>query len=273
MVRARKGSRKVRNYQDLVRLARDAAERAACYIRQAQVPANPDDWARKSENDFVTQVDREAERLVAETLTAGEPGSTVLGEELSPNADRGGLVWVVDPLDGTTNFLHGYPQYAVSVGALADGTLVAGAVSDVVRGAAYTAARGAGAWCGETRLAVSRRTAPATALIGTGFPFRAMHFMPRYLRQFAAVSAATSGIRRAGAAALDLIDVAAGRLDAFWELDLAPWDVAAGTLIIREAGGVVTNVAGSDDVVHQGPIVAGNPGLHRWLLDIVSREA
>jgi len=259
----------VRNYQDLVRLAQAAAERAAAYIRQTKPLENPADWTRKGENDFVTIVDREAERLVSETLLAGGPGSTVIGEELSPGARTQGLAWVVDPLDGTTNFLHGYPQYAVSVGVLENATLVAGAVVDVPRATTYTATRGGGAWCNGTRLAVSRRSNAQESLIGTGFPFRTLHLMPAYLKQFVAISAATSGIRRAGAASLDLVDVAAGRLDAFWELDLSPWDVAAGTLMIREAGGVVSDTSGSDDVVRQGPIVAGNPALHPWLLGIV----
>ncbi|HEY2825002.1 MAG TPA: inositol monophosphatase family protein, partial [Gemmatimonadales bacterium] len=221
------------------------------------------------ENDFVTAVDREAERLVTEAVLAGEPGSAVLGEELTPTAARGGLVWVVDPLDGTTNFLHGYPQFAVSIGVLDGGTLVGGVVADVMRGVTYHAALGSGAWCGDQRLAVSDRALPATSLIGTGFPFRALHLMPQYLRHFEAISAATSGIRRAGAASLDLVDVAAGRLDGFWELDLAPWDVAAGSLMVREAGGIVTNTGGSDDVVQQGSIVAGNRAMHQWLMSVV----
>jgi myo-inositol-1(or 4)-monophosphatase len=273
MVWDQKESRKVPKYQDLVRLAQVAAERAAGYVRGVERPANPASWTRKAVNDFVTHVDREAERLVSETLLAGEPGSVVMGEELSPTRQAAGLLWVVDPLDGTTNYLHGYPQYAVSVGAVIDGVLAAGAVADVVRQVTYTGTRGGGAWCGGTRLSVSASTTPAAALIGTGFPFRTPDLLPRYLRQFAAVSGATSGIRRAGAAALDLIDVAAGRLDAFWELDLAAWDVAAGTLIVREAGGVVTDTSGSDDVVRQGPIVAGNPSMHQWLLDVVNRES
>lgn len=269
----RRGSRKVPNYQDLVHLAKAAAERAAGYVREARPLANPAEWTRKGENDFVTLVDREAERLVSETVLAGAPESVVLGEELSPTAKRDGLVWVVDPLDGTTNFLHGYPQYAVSIGVLDRGKLVAGVVVDITRAVTYSAVLGGGAWCGATRLRVSDRGAAATALIGTGFPFRTLNLMPAYLKQFAAITAATSGVRRAGAASLDLVDVAAGRLDAFWELDLAPWDVAAGTLIIREAGGVVTNTAGSHDVVQQGSIVAGNPALHAWLLEVVGQKA
>jgi myo-inositol-1(or 4)-monophosphatase len=172
-------------------------------------------------------------------------------------------------LDGTTNYLHGYPQYAVSIAALVDGELVAAVVLDVARNLVYHAWAGGGAWCGEERLAVSRVTEPSLSLIGTGFPFRVPHLLPRYLRHFAAVSAITSGIRRAGSASLDLVDVARGRFEGFWELDLAPWDLAAGVLLVREAGGIVTNVEGSADVVRQGSILAGNPATHAWLLDLL----
>ncbi len=256
-------------YQDLVRLARTAAERAARYVRQIERPAHPGGWDRKGQHDFVTLVDREAERLIAETLTGGEPGSVVLGEELSPDAGTAGLVWVVDPLDGTTNYLHGYPQYAVSIGVLAGGDLVAGVVTDIARDLTYHGSAGGGAWCGERKLRVSGITDPGLSLIGTGFPFRTPPDIPRYLRQFTAITVATSGIRRAGAASLDLIDVALGRLDGFWELSLAPWDVAAGTLLIREAGGLVTDLSGAGEVVRHGSIVAGNAGLHPWLRSVL----
>ncbi len=166
------------------------------------------------------------------------------------------MVWIVDPLDGTTNFLHGYPQYAVSIGALVGGALGVGVVHDVVRDRVYWGASGLGAWEGERRLQVSSLTEPRLALVGTGFPFKDLPLLRRYLDQFAAVMGATSGVRRAGAAALDLVDVAAGRLDCFWELTLAPWDVAAG-------------LDDSPDVLQHGSVVAGNPVLHRWLLDLV----
>jgi myo-inositol-1(or 4)-monophosphatase len=175
----------------------------------------------------------------------------------------------VDPLDGTTNFLHGYPQYAVSIGASVEGALRVGVVHDVTRDRAYWGASGLGAWEGDRRLQVSGLTEPRQALVGTGFPFKNLPLLRRYLDQFAAVMGATSGIRRAGAAALDLVDVAAGRLDCFWELTLAPWDVAAGVVLVREAGGVVTTLDGSPEVLQHGSIVAGNAALHRWLLDLV----
>jgi myo-inositol-1(or 4)-monophosphatase len=259
----------VRELKDLVDVARRAAARAAAELRRLTPPAEHD-WIEKGRHDFVTEADRRAEALISEALTRDVPGSTVVGEELSPDAARtGDVVWIVDPLDGTTNFLHGYPQYAVSIGALVDGALRVGAIHDIVRDVSYWGASGLGAWQEERRLSVSPLTEPRHALVGTGFPFKNLPVLRRYLDQFAAVMGATSGIRRAGSAALDLTDVAAGRLDCFWELTLAPWDVAAGVVLVREAGGTVTTLDGSPDMLHHGSVVAGNRALHRWLLDLV----
>ena len=259
----------MREFKDLVDVARRAAARAAAELRRITPPAE-EDWIEKGRHDFVTEADRRAEALISEALTSDVPGSTVVGEELSPDAARtGDVVWIVDPLDGTTNFLHGYPQYAVSIGALVDGALRVGAIHDIVRDVSYWGASGLGAWQEERRLSVSPLTEPRHALVGTGFPFKNLPVLRRYLDQFAAVMGATSGIRRAGSAALDLTDVAAGRLDCFWELTLAPWDVAAGVVLVREAGGTVTTLDGSPDMLHHGSVVAGNSALHRWLLDLL----
>ena len=251
---------------DLLHIAVGAAEGAATFIRETKRPADPAGWSRKGLNDFVTEVDREAERLIAEYLLERAPGSHVRGEELSPETDSDELVWVVDPLDGTTNYLHDYPAYAVSIAAVRRRVPEVGVVVDVPRERTYTAVSDGGAWHGDSRLRVSSVDDPTAALLGTGFPFKVPPLLPRYLAQFSALMHATSGIRRAGSAALDLVDVALGRLDGFWELQLAPWDVAAGTLLIREAGGLVTDTDGSHDVVRHGSIVAGNPAMHQWLL-------
>ena len=265
----------MREYNDLVKLAERAAVRAADYLRTA-VPPAVHTWTEKSQHDFVTEVDRAAESMIAEDILRDAPESVIVGEELSPQrVAQGELVWIVDPLDGTTNFLHGYPQYAVSIGCVADGKLVAGVVHDVCRKRTYTATRGGGAFEEDTRLSVSAVTDPRRALIGTGFPFKALNQLHVYLAQFAAVTGAASGIRRAGAAALDLVDVAAGRLDGFWELQLAPWDVAAGTLLIREAGGIVTRADGAAEVLRSpgdGSIVAGNAAMHKWLIDLIRKS-
>ena len=252
---------------DLLHLARTAAERAAGYLRGVERPAGPSGWMAKGSRDFVTEVDRTAERLVSEVLLAAEPGSRIVGEELQPEVVTGGLVWIVDPLDGTTNFLHDFPSYAVSVAGAVDGRLEVAAIVDVASGDSYTASRGGGAWQGERRLAVSAIRDPAFALIGTGFPFKDTSRIQEYLEQFRRVAGQTSGIRRPGAAALDLAHVAAGRFDGFWEQQLSAWDIAAGILLIREAGGVVTDLSGREVGIEHTGLVAGNPVIHRWLLD------
>jgi myo-inositol-1(or 4)-monophosphatase len=255
---------------DLLHLAKLAADQAGNYLRGVERPADPSGWTPKGTRDFVTEVDRAAERLIADVLLAAEPGSRMVGEELSPDLVHDGLVWIVDPLDGTTNFLHGFPSYAVSIAAAADGELQAAVVLQVPRQECYSAARGAGAWQGDRRLSVSPIKDPAFALIGTGFPFKDTASLGDYLSQFARVAAQTSGIRRPGSAALDLADVAAGRFDGFWEQRLSAWDIAAGVLLVREAGGVVTDFTGRGIGVEHGAVVAGNPAIHRWLLDLVS---
>jgi myo-inositol-1(or 4)-monophosphatase len=260
---------KILSTLDLLDVARAAAEAAAGYLRTVERPRDPGDWVLKGARDFVTDIDRTAERMIADVLLAAEPGARLVGEELAPELGTEGLVWVVDPLDGTTNFLHGVPAYAVSIAAAVDGVLEAGVVVHVPHGETYTARRGGGAWLGERRLEVSSIHEPGVALIGTGFPFRETDQLDLYLEQFRRVAARTSGIRRPGSAALDLADVAAGRVEAFWEQRLSAWDIAAGTLLVREAGGKVTDFAGRDVGVEHTGVVAGNPAMHAWLLELL----
>src|SRR5262245_56104385 len=254
---------------DLLHLADSAAKSAAEYLRGVERPRDPGEWSWKGARDFVTDVDRTAERLITEVLLAADSGARIVGEELAPDLVTAGLVWVVDPLDGTTNFLHGVPAYAVSIAAAVDGVLEAGVVVHVPRCETYRARRGGGAWLGERRLEVSSIADPAVALVGTGFPFRETDRLDQYLEQFRRVATRTSGIRRPGSAALDLADVAAGRVEAFWEQRLSAWDIAAGTLIVREAGGVVTDFAGRNVGVEHTGVVAGNPPMHAWLLELL----
>ena len=255
---------------DLLHWAKTAAQRAAGYLRSVERPAGPADWTRKASRDYVTEVDRTAEQMISEVLLKEVPGARIIGEELSPDLATTGIVWVVDPLDGTTNFLHGYPSYAVSIAAAVDGVLEAGVVHHVPLDQMYYASRGNGAWLGQRRLHVSTISDPEFALIGTGFPFRDLSGLQEYQRQFARVAGGTSGIRRPGAAAIDLADVAAGRFDGFWEQQLSAWDIAAGSLLIREAGGRITDSTGRDIGIEHTGVVAGNPAIHTWLLEVLN---
>ncbi|MEP7382593.1 MAG: inositol monophosphatase family protein [Gemmatimonadota bacterium] len=245
-----------------------AAQEGASYIRSRTGDLGSLDWQVKSRADFVSEVDLGAERLITERLLDRFPDARVLGEELAPgtSATSDGVVFVVDPLDGTTNFLHGYPEYAVSIGVLLDGALTAGVVLEIPRDVTYSAIAGRGATRDGERMSVSSISEPIRALIGTGFPFKHPAQLEPYLPQFARISGQTSGLRRAGSAALDLAHVACGHFDAFWELMLAPWDIAAGMLLVREAGGRVSDLAGGEAKVSHTPLVASNGVLHEWML-------
>ena len=254
--------------RELLAAIMEAVRDAGTVVRQAAPEAGRLEWEQKSEFDFVSRVDRAAEEQVAVRLLERYPGTPILGEELSPdvNAAGSGLVFLVDPLDGTTNFLHGFPHYAVSVAAASDGQLVAGAVLNAATGELFTASLGGGAFRDGQRISVSSVEDPRRALIGTGFPFGRLEHLGPYLRQFDLVARRTAGIRRAGSAALDLADVAAGRFDAFWELSLSPWDVAAGLLLVQEAGGIATDLDGAPAAPAFGGYIAGNPVMHAWLI-------
>ena len=216
----------------------------------------------------MSDVDRDSEHAINEVVRSRHADARVLGEELSPSLeDCSGLVFIADPLDGTTNFLHGYPWYSVSIAALIDGEIVAGVVLNAATGELFSATAGGGARRSGQPIHVSTIAEPPLAMIGTGFPFKTPHLVDAYVRSLPIVMRDVAGIRRAGSAALDLADVACGRFDGFWELSLAPWDVAAGILLIREAGGVVTDASGAPARVAHTSIVAGNPTLHRWLLE------
>lgn len=251
--------------------AKHAAAEAADFITAGATRRADLVWDEKSPLDFVSEIDVGAEHRIHDVLTAEIPEIRIVGEELGPDGDmQTGLVAIVDPLDGTTNFLHGYPAYSVSICIALDGVPQVGVVHDVARGGVFYAVRGGGAWHDNQRLSVSTINAPARSLIGTGFPFKDMSRTDEYVRQFQALMPLVSGMRRAGSAALDLCDVASGRFEAFWELTLSPWDIAAGLLIVREAGGMVTDLAGHDAPIARGAIVASNGVMHAWLLNVLN---
>jgi myo-inositol-1(or 4)-monophosphatase len=254
---------------DLLHLAVAAARRAGAYLRTVDRPRDPAGWTAKGRSDWATDVDRAAEEMITGILLGSEPGSRIVGEELSPEVVTEGLVWVVDPLDGTTNFLHDFPAFAVSIAAAVDGVLEAAAVLHVPLDRLTTAERGGGAWEEGRRITVSGIADPIHALIGTGVPYRDFSRMDEYLAQVNRVAQGATGVRRAGSAAIDLADVAAGRYDGFWEQRLSAWDIAAGTLLVREAGGVVTDYDGRDLGIEHSAVLAGNPPIHRWLLQLL----
>ena len=228
---------------------------------------------KKMRNDLVSQADREAEEAVIEILRERTPQLGIVAEE-SGGQTSGIATWYIDPLDGTTNFLHGIPQYAVSIaliahaGAIAEGdtvleqdTPVIAVVYDPCREELFTAMHGVGAWLNERRISVSQAACLAESVLGTGFPFREVSNLDEYMRMLRNVMTGTAGIRRPGAAALDLAWVACGRIDGFWEMGLSPWDMAAGALLIREAGGLVADFDGEGNYLDQGRIVAANPKI------------
>ncbi len=259
--------------QPMLTIAVKAARRAGAIINRAAPDVDAFPVTRKRHNDFVTQVDRAAEAAIIEIVQRAYPDHAILAEESGAKSGASDYTWIIDPLDGTTNFIHGYPQYCVSIGVSHRGTLVQAVVYDPSRNELFTASRGRGAYLNDRRIRVSKRTHLRDALIGTGFPFRDFTSLDEYLSMFREVSSKTAGVRRAGAAALDLAYVAAGRLDGFWEAGLSPWDMAAGALLIQEAGGLVADFQGESQYLTDGRIVGGSPRIFSQLLQAIAPRA
>ena len=249
-----------------------AARRAGAIINRAARDVDVLPVTRKRHNDFVTEVDKSAEQAIIDILHRAYPDHAILAEESGATAGTAGeseYTWIIDPLDGTTNFIHGFPQYAVSIGLKHKGVLAQGVVYDPTKNELFTATRGRGAYLNDRRIRVSKRTQLNETLIGTGFPFRDFADLDEYLPMFREITARTAGIRRAGAAALDIAYVAAGRLDGFWEMGLSPWDMAAGALLVQEAGGLVGDFHGDAGFLDSGRVVCGNPKVFAQLIQIV----
>jgi len=223
---------------------------------------------QKGKNDFSSEVDRAAEREIINIIRTAYPDHAILAEESGQHAGND-FVWVIDPLDGTTNFLHGFPQYAVSIALKHKGRLEVAVIYDPLRDELFTAKRGGGAMLNNRRLRVTNQLGMKGALIGTGFPFKTNLHLEAYTGMFKAISMEAAGIRRAGAAALDLAYVAAGRLDGFWEIGIMEWDMAAGILLIQEAGGVVTDFSFNDNYLTSGNVIAGSPKMHQMLYQLI----
>jgi len=223
----------------------------------------------KQRNDFVTEVDRLAESEIIRIIQRAYPQHAFLAEE-SGRQGESEFEWVIDPLDGTTNYLHGFPQFAVSIALKQRGRLDQGVVYDPLRQELFTASRGAGATLNDRRIRVTRVNGLEGALLGTGFPFRQQQHLDAYLEMFRTLFAPAAGIRRAGAAALDLAYVAAGRLDGFWEIGLSEWDTAAGALLVLEAGGMVSDFAGGGDYLETGNVICAGPRLHAAMVAAIA---
>ncbi len=258
--------------EPMLNIALRAARKAGELIARATDQLDTLDVKEKSANDFVTEIDEAAEKEVIYHISKAHPDHSFLGEEggLQGNADSD-YQWVIDPVDGTTNFIRGIPHFAVSIACLYKGQLEHAVILDPIRREEFTASRGKGAQLNGRRMRVSSRKSLDGALIGTGIPFksRSEAHIPAYAQSLEAVAKQTAGIRRAGAASLDLAYVAAGRLDAFWEIGLSQWDIAAGVLLIRETGGMVADFNGGNNYMNSGNIVAGNPKCFKGLLQTV----
>jgi len=254
-----------------------AARHAGNVINRASKDLERVQVSRKQRNDFVTEVDQEAERVITEVLLKAYPDHSIFGEETGHTARRDNEtltnaenIWVIDPLDGTTNFIHGFPQYAVSIALLQKGVAQQGVVYDPTRNEMFTATKGRGAFLDDRRLRVSKREKLSESLIGTGFPFKKIDNIEQFLRMFKAVTEQASGVRRPGAAALDLAYVAASRYDGFFEFGLSAWDVAAGGLLVREAGGLVGDFNGDEGYLENEEIVAATPKVFAAMLKLLA---
>ncbi|HEX5683824.1 MAG TPA: inositol monophosphatase family protein [Ideonella sp.] len=256
----------------MLNIAVKAARTAGAIINRASLDVDLLTVTAKSANDFVTEVDHAAEAAIIETILTAYPGHAILAEESgrTHGAKHSDFLWIIDPLDGTTNFIHGLPVYCISIALSFRGKIEQAVVYDPTRNDLFMASKGRGAFLNDKRLRVSKRTRLGDALIGTGFPFRKGDNFQRYLKMFEAVAPHCAGLRRPGSAALDLCYVAAGWYDGFFETGLNPWDVAAGSLMITEAGGLIGNFTGEADFLHQREVVAGSPKVYGQLVQLLA---
>ena len=256
----------------ILSIAIKAARHAGSVINRATLNGAILDVKSKRANDFVTQVDKGAEEAAIGVIRAAYPDHAILAEESGENlgGTKTDYRWIIDPLDGTTNFIHGFPQYCVSIGIEHRGAMAHAVVYDPGKNELFTASKGRGAFLNDRRLRVTRCQKLGDALVGTGFPFKEFSRIDLYLRQLRTMMSTSAGVRRAGAAALDLAYVAAGRLDAFWEMGLSPWDMAAGALLIQEAGGLVGDHSGDQDYMRSGDIAAATPKVFPQLLQALA---
>jgi myo-inositol-1(or 4)-monophosphatase len=251
----------------LLNIAVRAARKAGSIINRASLDGSGLEVRAKRQNDFVTRVDHAAEEAIIDVVKKAYPDHSILAEESGAADGKAEVQWIIDPLDGTTNFIHGFPQYCVSIAIRQRGALAHGVVYDPNRNEIFTASKGRGAFLNDRRIRVSKCLRLGDALVGTGFPFREVARIDRYTGQLKNMMEKSAGVRRAGAAALDLAYVACGRLDAFWELGLSPWDMAAGALLIQEAGGLVGDLRGNEGWLDSGDVACATPKVFPALLE------
>ena len=253
-----------------------AARRGAAVINRASFDLDRVVVTEKQHNDFVTDVDQAAEQAIIEVLSKAYPDHAFLAEESGASAnmhDEREYVWIIDPLDGTTNFIHGFPQYAISIALQQRGVITQSLVYDPVRNDLFTATKGAGAYLNDKRIRVGKLDRIANALLGTGYKAGSPAALQEYLKMYAIMAERSQGVRRAGSAALDLAYVASGRLDGFYEKGLKPWDIAAGALLISEAGGIIAEFNGESDYLHKGNIIAGSPKVFGQMVGLLAEFA
>ena len=258
---------------DDIEVAVEAAKNGAAILLRHWEQLGRDDADLKARNDWVSRADRESEAAIIETLQRHFPADSILGEEGGRRSGTSGRTWVIDPLDGTSNYLQHFPIWSVSIGLQRDGEIVAGVIYEPLRGIFFSAERGAGAFRDGARMRVSEQATVEGSFLATGFPFRAQQYIAVYCAIFEDVISVAKGVRRAGSAALDLAYTAAGIFDGFFEIHLSPWDVAAGSLMITEAGGVVSDFSGGQRWFERGNIVAATPRVHPELIRMIRRYA
>ena len=257
------------DYTDITERVKAIAVEAGEYIKKEAEKFNSDQIRTKGDNDFVSYVDLEAEKMIVKGLKELIPEAGFLTEEGTIRDQSKEYYWVVDPLDGTTNFMHGLPPYSVSIALKHNEDIVAGVIYEISSGELFHASSGSGAWLNDSRITVSSNRMLKDCLIGTGFPYKDYTYLDQYLKTFEYFIRNTRGVRRQGSAAVDLAHVACGRLDAFFEFNLNPWDVCAGTLLIREAGGIVSDFKGDFDNITGSQTVAGNNLVYLEFLEVI----
>jgi len=254
----------------MLNIAVKAARRAGAIINRASQDIGTLNIKSKNYNDFVSEVDVAAERVIIDTLKDAYPNHGFLGEESGSSENQSDFIWIIDPLDGTTNFLHNFPQYCVSIALQHKGEITQAVIYEPNRNDLYTATKGRGAFLNDKRIRVSKCDKLQQSLIGTGFPFRDFKHLDTYLAMFKSMLQKTSGIRRPGSAALDLAYVANGSLDAFWEIGLSSWDIAAGALLVQEAGGIISNLNGKEGWLESGNILAASPKIYDAMVETLA---